>query len=119
MNCRSQKSATIILLLKAIALAGFSVINETFSRGGLGQIMIPNLNAHYGVDKTYEIIKKSATRYLFTYGEQEKGIYGIEAEQHDTCSFFKALGNVRCMTHSSDHAFPIHAVDNFLVSVFR
>lgn len=103
----------------AVISSGFSVMNKTFSKGGFKQIIIPNLNAQYGVDKTYEIIKESATRYLFTYGKQEKGIYGIEAEQHYTCNFFNALGNVRCMTHSSDHAFPIHAVDNFLVSVFR
>jgi hypothetical protein len=103
----------------AVISSGFSAMSKTFSRGAFRQIIIPNLNAHYGVDKTYQIINESATRYLFTYGKLEKGIYGIEADHQYTCNYFMALSNVSCMIHSSNHAFPIHAVDKFLVSVFR
>jgi hypothetical protein len=103
----------------AVISSGFSVMSKTLSKGSLRQIIIPNLDTYYGVDEIYQTIKASATRYLFTYGQQEEGIYGIEVDHQYTCNYFKALSNVSCMTHSLDHTFPIEEVDNFLVSAFR
>jgi hypothetical protein len=101
----------------AIICSGFSVLTKSIQTAGLAQIVIPNVNKDYGVDKTREIINKSPTRYLFTYGSQERGIYKIESEEECSCKFFKDLSNVTCIKHSFGHTFPPVIVDKFLNSV--
>ena len=101
----------------AIICSGFSVLTKSIQKAGLAQIVIPNVDKDYGVDKTREIINESPTRYLFTYGRQERGIYKIESEEGCSCKFFKDLSNVTCTAHSFGHTFPPRMVDKFLSSV--
>jgi predicted esterase len=104
----------------AVVASGFSIFEETFARGGQGQILIPRLNEYYGIEKALEIMKQSRTKYLFTYGLKDSGVlYQIEARERCTCIFFKSLGNVTCLSHEhpDGHKFPERDVEHFLASL--
>jgi hypothetical protein len=58
----------------AVVSSGFSILEEHIFGAGLGQIIVPGLNAHYSVARTYDLIRDSSTRYLFTFGKKERGV---------------------------------------------
>ena len=101
----------------AVIASGFSVIHDKFVDGELGQIIIPGVGDYLGIEDVYEGIQDSRTRYLFSWGKQEKGTYGAEALLGCTRDFFSPLPNVTCIAHNGGHAFPEFQVTQFLRSI--
>jgi hypothetical protein len=99
-----------------VVSSGFSVLEEFAYGAGLGQITVPGIDEHYGVPEAYELMRDSSTRFLFTYGKKERGIYGIEAHERFTCDYFADLPNVECMVHKQGHGFPIPVIRHFVIS---
>lgn len=100
----------------AIIASGFSVLTRQVSGSGFNQIVIPGIYRELGNDDIYDMISKSKTEFLFTYGKKEKGTYKIEAYENFTGDYFNKLDNVKCYIHSNGHTFPLKIVDEFISS---
>jgi hypothetical protein len=98
----------------AIISSGFSVLHETMQGASLGQIMMPGMREYLSNDHILEGMRNSDTEYLFTWGRDERAIYGVEAWFRCTRSFFAGLGNVTCISHSEGHVFPTETISVFL-----
>jgi hypothetical protein len=103
----------------AVVASGFSVINQTYYRWSINQIIIPGLDVDFGLEEIRTIIKESPTRYLFVWGKQEQGAYRIESEEGYTGHFFQGLDNVACIAHEGGHIYPQDVVDRFLHQQLR
>jgi hypothetical protein len=98
----------------AIVASGFSVLTESLDWAGFQQIIIPGLRQYFTNDRIREIIGKSATHYLFTYGAGEAGAYRVEADEQITCRYLTGLPNVSCAVHGGGHVYDLVSVGNFL-----
>ena len=98
----------------AIVASGFSIISEKVQRASHKQIIIPGLRAVLPSNKIRSIIKAQRTRYLFTWGKQETGMYKIEADQQPSCRYLSGLSNVTCRVHDRGHVFPVDLIKKFL-----
>ena len=56
----------------------------------------------------------SNTDYLFTYGKQEYGIYGREANEFFTKDYFNELENVTVNSHKGEHVYDSISIVRFL-----
>jgi hypothetical protein len=97
-----------------VVSSGYSVLWERLGDGGIGQIIIPGMKEIYGNQRVHEEIGNSNTKYLFTWGRQEQGVYGAEAEVECTAGFFSDLPNVTCEVHGGGHMFPRSLITGFL-----
>lgn len=102
----------------AIIASGFSVIHETMQRAGIGQIMIPGMKEYLSNESILDGIQNSNTEYLFTWGWEERGIYGVEAWYRCTRAFFGSLSNVTCVSHDTGHVFPAMEVSELRITYF-
>jgi predicted esterase len=101
----------------AFIASGYSVLQEALSRAELDQIIVPGMVDYMTNEDIFEGIRDSRTRFVFTWGRQERGTYGVEAEYNCTANFFLPLGNVKCVVHDGGHVFPGPAVTEFLDSI--
>lgn len=101
-----------------IVSSGFSILEEELVGMGLGQIMIPGLNGHYRRFDIYRTIAGSSTRFLFTYGKLEEGMYGVEARENITRDYYRDLDNVEFHVHNRGHRFPPRRIGRFLLTHF-
>jgi hypothetical protein len=100
----------------ALIASGYSVLNERYFRAGLGQILIPGMMKLHNSEAIYETISASPTRFCFTWGSRESGVYGVDASMGITSEFFAPLDNVECAIHGLGHSFPGWVVERFLDS---
>ncbi len=98
----------------AVIASGFSIISEKVQRANHNQIIIPGLQVVLPFNQIRSIIKAQRTRYLFTWGKQETGMYKIEADQHLSCRYLSGLSNVTCKVHDRGHVFPVDLIKQFL-----
>jgi hypothetical protein len=101
----------------AVISSGFSVLVDTFVDGGLGQIIVPGMKEHLMNEDVFNGIRGFRTRYLFSWGKLEKGIYKVEAELGCAAEFFSPLLNVTCVSHDMGHVFPEAEIAEFLRAV--
>jgi len=101
----------------AVIASGFSVLNDTFMDGALGQIIVPGMKERLMNQDVFNGIRGFRTRYLFSWGKLEKGIYKVEAELGCAAEFFSPLINVTCVSHNKGHAFPEAEVAEFLSTI--
>lgn len=101
----------------AFIASGFSILQDTFARAELNQIMVPGMKDYLANEDIFDDISKSRTRFVFSWGKLERGTYGVEAEYNCTADFFRPLSNVKCVVHDGGHAFPGPAVTEFLDSI--
>lgn len=100
----------------AIVSSGYSVINEKAEWSGFDQIIIPSTAYARLHDPAVlvEKLKRTPTKYLFTWGKEEKGTYRIEAEEQPSCKALETLPNVQCAIHDAGHLFPVAEIQSFL-----
>jgi len=101
---------------QAIISSGYSVLMDTPYLSNLRQIIMPGYKKKIQADSVYEIINKSPTRYLFTYGEKESGIYGDESVNFKTKKHFQGLKNIQVRIHEGGHIFPEKEIKEFVYS---
>ncbi len=104
---QSQPAAVVVA-------SGFSLLSEQIDWAGFNQIILPGLRRHYTNDRIFDSIKKSKTRFLFTYGKSEIGTYRVEAEERLVCNQFGPLNNVECTIHPAGHGFDKELVRQFI-----
>jgi hypothetical protein len=97
----------------AVIASGFSVGTRDMPARH-DQIIIPGLQSRLGDGAIRSRMQEIATRFLFTYGRDEVGRYGIEATEQPTCEYFSELPNVECRIHEDGHAFPADILREFL-----
>lgn len=90
---------------KCVVASGYSVLNDKFSWLENGGIIIPNIQKKFNVETIKENIYLSSTRYIFTWGKKEYGVYKIESKNMNTCNEFVNLA-IDCFIHSGGHEFP-------------
>jgi hypothetical protein len=98
---------------KAIIASGFSVRSDGLYGGAHNQIIIPGLSKIYNLDNIESIISKSTTEFLFTWGFNEKGIYGKKARD-STLMYLKNFNNVTTAVHHEGHTYHEHSIKSFL-----
>lgn len=98
----------------AIIASGYSVLQESMQAGSIGQMMIPGMRAYLDNEHIRDGLGASDTEYLFTWGRDESGIYGVEAWYRCTRSYFSGLSNVTCVSHGGGHIFPVETISVFL-----
>lgn len=97
----------------AVIASGYTVL--PVRRAHFNQILVPGIApVSLDPDVVRSTIGQQQTRYLFTYGSQEDGTYGLEAAGGHACEWFGSLKNVECLTHEGDHEFPENEVRRFL-----
>jgi hypothetical protein len=102
----------------AIISSGYSIILQTIAEwSGFNQIILPGVSDIFRPDQLIIAIDEMETEFLFTYGSQEADVYGIEAEEQLTCSYFEHLSNVQCRIHSGGHSFPNALISSFLSDI--
>lgn len=100
---------------KAIIASGFSVITREPYRSGFNQIIIPNFRKTYHPDSIKIRIGRITTKFLFTYGLDEKGIYGKDANENLTKEFLKGFANVSFSIHPKGHIY----YEPYIVDFFK
>lgn len=103
----------------AIIASGFSILNETLQGASLAQIIIPGMREYLSNDRIRDKLRESHTDYLFTWGLDERGVYGVEAWYGCTRSFLAGISNVTSYSHGGGHEFPPEAVSFFLENLRR
>lgn len=99
----------------AVVASGFSILNNGPAYvAGVNQIIIPGFLAIYTPEYIAEIIKSQSTRYLFTYGKSETGVYRYETEARVTEEFFGDLEQLEFSYHPGGHVFPVDVIKEFL-----
>ncbi|XWN37464.1 MAG: hypothetical protein ROO71_00790 [Balneola sp.] len=98
----------------AIISSGYTVTKRKIQSSGHNQIIIPSLSKNFNPDTVRNIISRNSTKFLFTYGEEEKGVYKVEALRNQTCDFFGDISNIDCIIHSEGHVFPVNEINHFL-----
>ena len=100
----------------AIVASGFSVLDERITWAGYDQIVIPGLHQRLDIDTVRDAIKRSPTRFLFTWGENERGPFRVDEHDHLTCDYLSGLRNVDCAVHKGGHVFPVDLIRRFLAA---
>jgi hypothetical protein len=99
---------------KAIVASGFSVLMDYPHLNAHDQIIIPGYMRGFDINEIKSQIQQSATRYLFTWGQQESGIYGLEARDKPTAAFFDGIKNVNTIVHPMAHMYFEPLIDSFI-----
>ena len=100
----------------AIVSAGHSVLSKYVHESGLTQFN--NLNGLN--ERLYDpvlfrnAIQSVKTKFLFTWGLQEQGIYLVEANEKITFEYLKGLNNASIKIGNYGHVFPIKQISDFL-----
>lgn len=102
-----------------VVASGYSILQEKVNIANFDQIMglaiLSELNSSVGLRKWLEF--RENTKFLFSWGSQEPGAYGIEANSGLTQSVLLDLKNVRFNTHSGGHEFSVPATREFLTNI--
>ncbi|MCR9132602.1 MAG: hypothetical protein NXI08_08510 [bacterium] len=99
---------------KSIISSGFSVLQFEIEPSGHDQIIIPNLYKYYTKNNLKEIMSNLNTQFLFTYGEKEDLLFGLETVTNTTKNYFSESDNVQYYIHINGHVFPY----NYLIKNF-
>lgn len=99
----------------AVVASGFSVMNNgPVYVAGSNQIIIPGFLSVYTPEYIAETIKNQSTRYLFTYGKSESGVYRYETVAKVTEEFFSNTEQMEFSYHPDGHVFPVDVIKTFL-----
>jgi hypothetical protein len=90
---------------KAVIASGFSVLMNKPYLSNHNQLIIPNYRAVYNADGIKTQIGKTSTKFLFTWGTKERGIFGIDAQETLTLKFFEGKTNILSYIHQEGHVY--------------
>ena len=100
---------------RAIVASGFSVIKELAQWSGPGSLMgVPGYGSLSTADSLVRRLEDSSTRWLFSWGREERGTYKIDAHEQLTAGFISHLSNVVTLIHDEGHVFPVQAIRSFV-----
>lgn len=95
-----------------VVASGYSVLaQDLVSWSGHNQIIIPGVSSMTTPD---ELVASIDFPSLFTYGEDEAGLYGIDADTGRSCTVLAASEWIDCIVHDRGHVFPEAEVVAFL-----
>lgn len=97
----------------AIISSGYSVLMDYPYNSNHRQIIIPGLKKKFKSDTIKRILEKQKTKYLFTYGKLESGIYGAESNNQTSEKFFGNKRNLHFEYHPKGHIFPEKEILDF------
>lgn len=98
----------------SIVSSGYSILMDTPYASNHRQIIIPSYRKTFNSDSIIKYIKELKTKFLFTYGKKEAGIYGDESLNQLTKLFFSELNNVEVQIHNDGHIFPRKEILDFM-----
>lgn len=99
---------------KSVIASGFSILFDEPYQSGPNQFILPGLSNFFNNEQIKNNIMSSNTDYLFTYGKQEYGIYGREANEFLTKDYFSELENVTVNSHNGKHVYDSISTVRFL-----
>ena len=116
------KASLIVSLLSSpdfsVVASGYSVALHNAPMDNVGQIIIPGLESRLlAPNRLKALLAASSTDFLFSWGKEEGGVYGREAETMETCTFFhldNLCANVSCVYHCGGHEFPFQELETWL-----
>lgn len=99
-----------------VVASGYSVLTEEQVRwSNHNQIIIPGMAA---LTAPEQVTARIDFPSLFTFGRQEIGIYGIDADIGQTCIVLDSSEFIECSSHDGGHVFPEAEVRAFLDRAF-
>jgi len=98
----------------AIISSGYSVLLDKIEFAGQMQIIIPGIQKILNSNVLKDSIVRTKTEFLFSWGQKEDNLYGIEASTSLTLKEFGFLPNVECVIHKYGHVYPDSIIQNFL-----
>lgn len=101
---------------RAIVASGYSSLYDKVKWAADNQITLPGFLEKLSIPQIGIIISGQKTQYLFTWGVNENGTYGIEAKQGLLREAFSHLDNVTCAVHPGGHAYPLSTIREFCSS---
>ena len=99
---------------KSVIASGYSILLDNPHQSGHNQFILPGLSNFFNKEKIKNNIMSSNTDYLFTYGKQEYGIYGREANEFLTKDYYSELENVTVNSHKGKHVYDSISTVRFL-----
>jgi len=100
----------------AIIASGFTLYSKFIDWSGFDQILnIPNYHKYFDEKKLIDSLKKSPTKWMFSWGEDEVGLYKIEALNKFTAKKIQNLKNVKTIIHTKGHVYDHSSIENFLL----
>lgn len=97
----------------AIISSGYSVLMDNPYLSNHRQIIIPGFKKNFNSDYINLILKKQKTKYLFTYGKLESGIYGTETVQKNSEKLLELNRNLTFNYHDGGHIYPEKEILDF------
>jgi hypothetical protein len=98
----------------AVIASGYSVLSGKIEWSGHDQIIVPGISRRINEDSILQEFGDSKTKWLFTYGFEEQGIYKMEAQEMLTASAVEGLPNVEVEIHEKGHLFPVEEIRGFI-----
>lgn len=99
---------------KVIVASGYSILMDEAFLSSQDQFILPGFSSIYTAEGIKMQMQDLNTEFLFTWGVQETGLYGLEAKEHMTAKFFSHLPNVRSYIHPKAHYYIETIVKEFL-----
>ena len=99
----------------AIVASGFSLFMEKIKWSGFNDFLgLPYDQSIISNNDLTNAIKKSKSKFIFTWGLNESLYYREDAKIAYTASFLKNLENVSWIIHSEGHTYPIGEIKNLI-----
>ena len=99
----------------AIISSGHSILSEDKRWGGYGQIIgLPGYSDLSIKEYLISKIKNSKSKFIFSWGKKERGIYKVDAINQITANHLKNLDNFYPIIHDEGHIFPSKRINSIL-----
>ena len=97
----------------AIISSGHSILREKFEYTGHNQILnVPSYSDLFKEKKLVKRLKKTPTKFLFSWGLNDNGVNKFEAHTQLTAKKIQHLKNIQISIHDLKHNFPPSRVIN-------
>lgn len=98
----------------AVVCSGHSFAFRNALASGRDQIVgVPGYSNLFNQQTLVPKLLGPYSRYLFTWGLRERGVYGHEARVGPTLKYLNQLPNVSAVAHDGGHVFPVDEIQAF------
>lgn len=101
----------------AIIMSGYTVLSEAVMRSHHDQLIIPGWRQRLNNDRLKQEIRASSTRFLFTYGLNDKGPMIVDVHECLTAKHFRDCANVQVSVHNGGHECVPDTISAFLADI--
>lgn len=98
---------------KTLVASGYSILMDDAYLSGHNQLIIPGINKFLESEILRMRIQSIKTKFMFTWGEDERGLYSREFKLRSTKEYFGEMSNVEFIYHSRGHVYDVKSTIEF------